>query len=507
MFKPLLLALVTAVFVAPVLAEYELEIGPDTTVIEGPLNPDGTINYLAYLNEKLSEGVTPENNFAVDVAMSMGEDSWVSEEFRVNVFKALGVELPAADSTLVKYQAFLGISSEDKEADRRWEQSFDCAKKPWTTEEYPELKRWLDEQGEVLDRIVSSTTQKDGYYFPVVFDDDEPHAVCDALLPWLGQLRIIARGLGARAQWHIAAGDLEAAWSDTLAMRRMANLSMQEPFIISWLVGVSIHGMASSVMEDLVASDQLTARFARQALTDSRETSAMPGVTGSLGMMGRFGPLDLLQYCMKHRSETFELVEHTYDYLQNEEFDPNFALRVINRRIDLFFDAVAIADPVERIQVLEGLDEQFGQVYFQTMDMVKGKTEMSAALRAEIEQSNVITVIGTHLFVGQVLDRPAQYVGIGVSTRMRLELQQVAFAIAGYHATTGEYPPDLNALVPLYFDSLPTDFATGELPVYRVEDGAAVVYSLGVDLKDDGGIDDGGLNIDQAEDIVFRIER
>ena len=502
MLRFVLSALVLAGCVTPALAEYKLEIGPDTTVIDGPMNPDGTINYLAYLNEKLSEGVTPENNFAVDVAMTMGEDTWVSEGFRVNVFKALGVELPAVDSTFVKYQTFLGISPEDRETDRRWEQSFDNAKEPWTTEEYPELKRWLDEQGAVLDRIASSTTRKDSYYFPIVFDDDEPHAICDALLPWLGQLRIIARGLGTRAQWHIAAGDLEAAWSDILAMRRMANLSMQEPYIISWLVGVSIHSMAITVMEDLVSSDRLTTGFARQAIADSRDTSMMPGVTVSLDMMGRLGPVDLLQFSMKHRGETFELAEQTYTYLQNEEFDPNFALREINRRINLLVVATEQKDQIKRIQALEELDEQFGEVFFQTMDMVKGKIEMSAALRAEIEQSNVITVIGTHMFVGQVSERPAQMMTIEVSTRMRLDLQLVAFAVAGYHATKGEYPPDLNALVPLYLDSLPTDFATGELPVYRVEEGKAIIYSLGTNLKDDGGMDD-----NEDGDIVFRIER
>ena len=177
-------------------------------------------------------------------------------------------------------------------------------------------------------------------------------------------------------------------------------------------------------------------------------------------------------------------------------------MREINRRINLLVVATEQKDQIKRIQALEELDEQFGEVFFQTMDMVKGKIEMSAALRAEIEQSNVITVIGTHMFVGQVSERPAQMMTIEVSTRMRLDLQLVAFAVAGYHATKGEYPPDLNALVPLYLDSLPTDFATGELPVYRVEEGKAIIYSLGTNLKDDGGMDD-----NEDGDIVFRIER
>ena len=57
MLRFVLSALVLAGCVTLAWAEYKLEIGPDTTVIAGPMNPDGTINYLAYLNEKLSEGV------------------------------------------------------------------------------------------------------------------------------------------------------------------------------------------------------------------------------------------------------------------------------------------------------------------------------------------------------------------------------------------------------------------------------------------------------------------
>ena len=33
-------------------------ISPETTVIDGPVNPNGTINYVAYLNAKYAEGTT-----------------------------------------------------------------------------------------------------------------------------------------------------------------------------------------------------------------------------------------------------------------------------------------------------------------------------------------------------------------------------------------------------------------------------------------------------------------
>ena len=41
-----------------------LKPGPKTTVITGPLRPNGTVDYAAALNEECSAGVTPENNAA-----------------------------------------------------------------------------------------------------------------------------------------------------------------------------------------------------------------------------------------------------------------------------------------------------------------------------------------------------------------------------------------------------------------------------------------------------------
>lgn len=51
-------------------------ISKETTYITEPLRPDGYPDYIRYLNKKLSEGVTPENNAAVFYirAFSLGEN-------------------------------------------------------------------------------------------------------------------------------------------------------------------------------------------------------------------------------------------------------------------------------------------------------------------------------------------------------------------------------------------------------------------------------------------------
>jgi len=80
-------------------------------------------------------------------------------------------------------------------------------------------------------------------------------------------------------------------------------------------------------------------------------------------------------------------------------------------------------------------------------------------------------------------------------------IDAVGLALLGYRDVHGELPESLDALVPTYFDDEPMDpYADGPL-VYRVNgDGSALVYSVGEDLEDDGGVDDF-----REGDLVIRV--
>src|SRR5438477_955754 len=52
-----------------------IDISPETTYLTSPLLREGTPDYCAWLNEKASEGVTPENNAAVPLMKAIGLDA------------------------------------------------------------------------------------------------------------------------------------------------------------------------------------------------------------------------------------------------------------------------------------------------------------------------------------------------------------------------------------------------------------------------------------------------
>ncbi|HUT07398.1 MAG TPA: hypothetical protein VMY15_01015 [Candidatus Latescibacteria bacterium] len=64
---------------------------------------------------------------------------------------------------------------------------------------------------------------------------------------------------------------------------------------------------------------------------------------------------------------------------------------------------------------------------------------------------------------------------------------RVGLACRVYKSSTGEYPENLEALVPGLLTEVPVDPFTGKPLVYRREGEGFIVYSLGSNLKDDGG--------------------
>jgi hypothetical protein len=65
----------------------------------------------------------------------------------------------------------------------------------------------------------------------------------------------------------------------------------------------------------------------------------------------------------------------------------------------------------------------------------------------------------------------------------------IACALERYRLAHENYPNSLDALVPQYLDKLPTDIITGQPLKYRLKsDGQFVLYSVGWNQKDDGGV-------------------
>jgi type II secretory pathway pseudopilin PulG len=70
-----------------------------------------------------------------------------------------------------------------------------------------------------------------------------------------------------------------------------------------------------------------------------------------------------------------------------------------------------------------------------------------------------------------------------------VNLARVAIALERYRLAHGEYPETLNALAPQFIEKLPHDIINGEpLHYRRTNDGQFILYSVGWNETDDGGL-------------------
>jgi hypothetical protein len=70
---------------------------------------------------------------------------------------------------------------------------------------------------------------------------------------------------------------------------------------------------------------------------------------------------------------------------------------------------------------------------------------------------------------------------------MELELDRLSFALAVYQADHGSYPAKLADLVPKYVSRVPRDFFNDQNLHYRQEGPGFLLYSVGINGRDDGG--------------------
>jgi hypothetical protein len=71
----------------------------------------------------------------------------------------------------------------------------------------------------------------------------------------------------------------------------------------------------------------------------------------------------------------------------------------------------------------------------------------------------------------------------------QLDLARVGCALERYRLAHGQYPDTLETLAPQFIDLLPHDLMNGQpLHFRRTEDGQFVLYSVGWNERDDGGV-------------------
>jgi len=307
------------------------------------------------------------------------------------------------------------------------------------------------------------------------------------LLPYLAKVKGSVQLLTAEALFDASNGDIEKALDALRAAGAVANSVAEEPLIISQLVRNASWAIICKRCELLLNGATLSEQqlITLQTLFQNGERAnamvrALAGerASGLAVFLGSSDRMDIFRAdltsppALKDRLRTslyIGLLKST-GLLRK---DRNFYLDVMATNV-----AAAEAPFPERL----------------TLAQQANTAALSPPSRLMIFSRIMLPALG------KAMQRDADH-----TARVRTVL--TAIAIERFRcAHNGELPTDLNELVPTYLSSFPRDPYDGQPLRFKRRTTGYVVYSIGSDLRDDGGAE-ADPKPSSAKDITFILER
>lgn len=248
---------------APKKSKPKFTISKETTFITEPVDKDGYIDYAAALNQRLSKGVTSENNANVLIWKAIGPRP-VGKPVPPQFFRLLGIDEPPE-----KGEYFV---SADKYSKETLKEKFDwpvgpagpglagpeldvpvrkltfndrvgeSSRRPWTAKEYPDVAAWLKANEKPLATVIQAT-KRDRYFSPKIRLSDEngvTYYSSGALQPNHQSFRYFVEALCCRAMQSLGDGKHQSAWEDLLAAHRLTRLLGQCASFVETLAALSL---------------------------------------------------------------------------------------------------------------------------------------------------------------------------------------------------------------------------------------------------------------------------
>ncbi|HEY7314747.1 MAG TPA: hypothetical protein VH643_35695 [Gemmataceae bacterium] len=473
-------------------------INKETTYVAGPRDDDGTIDYSVALNLRLRKDVTPDQNAAVLLWKATGprpEGRPMSAEF----YKWLGIDAPPEKGDYFIPQNRYATEQLKIEPGPAFEAYTDeigrAAQRPWTAKQYPRVADWLKANEKPL-AVVLEATKRPQYFSPLVPTRSKKGSsgLIGALLPNVQKCRELAQALTARALLAIADRRLDDAWRDLLACHRLGRLVARGATLIEALVGFAIDTIASNadvaLLERAVTDAKVDEKTIRGWLRDLQRLPPMPSMAEKINLGERFMGLDSFMLIARgglgaleglsggSPKEENQMMKYTMDGIN---WDP--ALRLANRTYDRMVAAMRVKDRAEREKRLQRLEDDLRN---QRKEAVKPENVGKLFLALGIMPDKAGERIG---IIAMVLLTPAVRKVQQASDRSE-QIQRnlhVAFALACYRREHGRYPDKLDALTPAYLKDVPQDIFSDEALIYRPKGKGYLLYSIGVNERDDGG--------------------
>jgi hypothetical protein len=291
--------------------------------------------------------------------------------------------------------------------------------------------------------------------FNIAYEDWDKPAVVERSLQQLqhyAQTKWLFRFLTLHAEAEMVSGHSDEALKDINVMFRIDDGLKDEPVLISQLVRLACTSlMLRSVGEGL--AEHRWSEVQLQVLQERLSRIDLPAST----VLALYGERDI---CMNSKFDQGYIVPRGWNRLEQLNLNRAFNETVLPR-IDL-----------ARREISPSVNHSM-DLSFQSSYEAKG---FSAYIHHDIMASMMLPAYG--------------HVGEKVAfVQSEVDMAMVVCALERCRLAQGQYPEELKALVPRFAAALPHDIINGQpLKYRRTENGRFMLYSVGWNEKDDGGV-------------------
>lgn len=514
-----------------------ISISAGTTHIVQPLRDDGYPDYIAALDQLQSDGVTPWNNYAVELISAFGPSD-IEESIRQQYLTKLGApDLLESDDYLIGFREYLEqehpLDSEEL-LEQRYDRNYQA--EPWKSGDFPELAAWHERYSKRLDQL-HPTARHTTFYTPLIAESDRSSALVLMMPVTINYGRDCARWLLERSMLRLGKGNIEGACADILAVRGLARFAGEGPLLLDVLVGHAIDSLAHRAIFTIAGDPRLTksqvVQFRAGLAVGSPRVDPLEVIDvgerfvcldGICGMV-RAGPdslqglawaagggmEDVFDTLLGADSVEDGIHQSTEEFLEGitpdekqkrqlkliyDAIDWNLVLATCNEYFDRLHAVSDIEDPEARDAKLQQLREEI-----ETLGDFDSLANLPQNVAVENRRAFSRHVAGgfVELFTGSI----HASIRSGQRTETQDTLADLAFALAEYRIDHGEYPKHLDALSPKYVQQLPIDAFSGAAIRYVRNEGGYRIYSIGFNRQDEAG--GGPYTEGDGDDIAFDV--
>jgi hypothetical protein len=307
------------------------------------------------------------------------------------------------------------------------------------------------------------------------------------LLPHLAVQKIVTQAFAARAMLELHDGHPAAAWSNVVAATRISTRWRVEPVEISHMVQCAVAAIAADAMWQALQtncwSDEQLASLQKEWQTpdwfaDFPQMLAFQGASAAhLCQMDRTNSQNMqlpIGDALRHPTEAVQELKY---YQQQRDYRAHGSYEDEKALLEFHFD---------REQEMRKVLQCKSWVEMRPMPLATNppvfRSKYRSSVSMQVNRASMTRMMSARDGMARTI------IGRAAETEARRRVVVTALALERFRLKNKTYPEKLAQLAPDYLPTEPIDFCDGKPLRYHRTEERFVLYSVGLDCVDDGGL-------------------